>query len=125
MTFFAVRLMELSSEEMPAIDLHGTEERILSWFESNADRLLRFVSDQPGATREQRRDWAVKALTAAVATDEAAEDNRIIASRLSPQKVAAFKSGVFEAALGTDSVERLFERYGACLYLSGDTDAIP
>ncbi len=125
LTFFAVRLIELSSEEMPAIDLHGTADQVLSWFETNADRLLCFVSDQPGATREQRRDWASKALTAAVATDEAAEDNCIIASQLSPEKVAAFKSGVYKAALATDSVESLFERCGACLYVTEDTDAIP
>ena len=117
--------MELSSDEMPAIDLHGTANQVLSWFESNADRLLPFVSDQPGTTREQRREWAAEALTAAVTTDEAAEENRIITSKLSLERVAAFKSGVYEIALGADSVERLFERCGAFLYLTGDTDAIP
>ena len=125
LTFFAVRLMELSSDEMPAIDLHGTANQVLSWFESNADRLLPFVSDQTGTTREQRRNWAAKALTAAVATDEAAEQNRIITSKLSPEKVAAFESGVYETALGADSVEGLFERCGAFMYLNRDTDVIP
>ena len=125
LTFFAVRLMELSSDDMPAIDLHGTANQVLSWFESNADRLLPFVSDQPGTTREQRRDWAAEALTAAVATDEAAEENRIITSQLNPEKVGAFRSGVYEAALEADSVKRLFERCGAFLYLAGDTDPVP
>ena len=125
LTFFAVRLMELSSDEMPTIDLHGTADRVLSWFESNADRLLPFVSDQPGTTREQRREWAAEALTAAVANDEAAEENRIITSKLSLEKVAAFKSSVHETALGADSVQRLFERCGALLYLTGDADGIP
>ena len=125
LTFFAIRLMELSSDEMPAIDLHGTANQVLSWFKSNAGRLLPFVTDQPGTTREQRRDWAAEALTAAVATDEAAEDNRIITSKLSPEKVAAFKSGVFEAALGADSIKGFFDRCGAFLHLTGDTDAVP
>ena len=125
LTFFAVRFMELSSDEMPAIDLHGTANQVLSWFESNADSLLPFVSDQPGTTREQRRAWAAEALTAAVATDEAAEENRIITSQLSLEKVAAFKSGVYETALGADSVQRLFERCGAFLCVTEGTDAIP
>ena len=64
-------------------------------------------------------------LTAAVATDEAAEENRIITSKLSPEKVAAFKSGVYETALGADSVEGSFERCEAFMYLNGDTDVIP
>ena len=56
LTFFAIRLMELSSDEIPVIDLHGAASQVLTWFEPNADRLLPFVSDQPGGTREQRRD---------------------------------------------------------------------
>ena len=125
LTFFAIRLMELSSDEMPALDLHGTANQILSWFKSNADRLLHFVSEQPGTTGDQRREWAAEALMAAVRTDEANEENRIITSELSTEWVASFKSGVYETALGADSVERLFERSGAFLYLTGNTAPIP
>ena len=125
LTFFAVRLMELSSDEMPAIDLHGTANQILSWFESNADRLLPFVTDEPGATREKRSEWAAEALAVAVTTDEAAEEYRIINSKLSIEKVAAFKSGVNETAHGADSIQKLFKRCGTLLCLTGDTDAIP
>ena len=98
LTFFAVRLMELSSDAMPVIDLQGTANEVLSWFESNADRLLPFVSDQPDATREHRREWAAGVLRAAVKRDEIAEDNRIIASELSPERVAGFNSSVYATA---------------------------
>ena len=125
LTFFAVRLMELSSDDMPLIDLHGTASQALSWFELNADRLLPFVSDQPGATREQRRDLAIAVLKAAVRIDEISEDDRVIASELSPEKVADFKSGVYAIAFGADPVERLFARHEAFLYLATDTDSIP
>ena len=57
LTFFAVRLMELSSDDMPLIDLHGTASQALSWFELNADRLLPFVSDQPGAPGSNAGTW--------------------------------------------------------------------
>lgn len=125
LTFFAVRLMELSSDAMSPIDLQGTANQVLTWFESNADRLLPFVSDQPGTTREQRREWAVGALIAAVKTDEITEENRIITSGLSPERIEGFKSGVYETAFGTDSVKGSFERCGAFVYLAGDAAPIP
>ena len=120
--FFAVRLMELSSGAMPVVDLHGTANEVLSWFESDADRLLPFVSDQPDATREQRREWATGALRAAVKKDEVAEDDRIIASELSLERVAGFNSSVYATAFAASSVERLFEECGAFLYLAEHTD---
>ena len=125
LTFFAVRLVELSSNTMPAIDLHGTANQVLSWFESNADRLLPFVSERPEATREQRRDWAAGTLRAAVKRDEIAEDDRIIASELSPERVANFRSSVYANTFATDSVERIFEEAGAFLYLTKDTGPAP
>ena len=125
LTFFAVRLMELSSDAMPVVDLHGTANQVLSWFESNADRLLAFVSDQPDSTPEQRREWATGVLRAAVKRDEIAEDDRIIASELSPERVAGFNSSVYATAFATSSVERLFEDCGAFLYLTAYTDPSP
>ena len=125
LTFFAVRLMELSSDAMPVIDLQGTANEVLSWFESNADRLLSFVSDQPDATREHRREWAAGALRAAVKRDEIAEDDRVIASELSPERVAGFNSSVYETALAVGSVERLFRECGAFLSLTEHTDPSP
>ena len=125
LTFFAVRLMELSSDAMPVVDLHGTANRVISWFESNADRLLPFVSDQPDATREQRREWATGALRAAVKRDEFAEAERIIASELSLERVAGFNSSVYATAFAASSVERLFEECGAFLYLTEYTDPSP
>ena len=125
LTFFAVRLVELSSDAMPVVDLHGTANQVLSWFESNADRLLPFVFDEPDTTREQRRDWAAGALRAAVKKDEIAEDDRIIASELSPERVANFRSSVYANTFAIDSVERIFEEAGAFLYLTKDTGPAP
>ena len=125
LTFFAIRLMELSSDTMPALDLHGTANQVLNWFESNADRLLPFVADQPGTSRQQLREWAAGALKAAVRTDETAEENRIIISKLSLERIAKFKSDVYAAAFELDSIEGLFRRYDAFLYLAEDADAVP
>ena len=125
LTFFAIRLMELSSDAMPALDLHGTASQVLNWFESNADRLLPFVADQPGTSRQQLREWAAGALKAAVRTDETAEENRIISSKLSLDRIAKFKSDVYAAAFELDSIEGLFRRCEVFLYLAGDVDAVP
>ena len=125
LTFFAVRLVELSSNTMPAIDLHGTANQVLSWFATNADRLLPFVSEPSEATREQLRDWAAGALRAAVKRDEIAEDDRIIGSELSPERVASFRSSVYANTFAADSVERIFEEAEAFLYLTKDTGPTP
>ena len=125
LTFFAIHLMELSSDAMPPIDLHGTANQALSWFESNADRLLPFVSERPEATREQCREWATGALRAAVKRDEIAEDDRIIASELSPERVANFRSSVYANTFAADSIERIFEEAEASLYLTKDTGPTP
>ena len=125
LTFFAIRLMELSFDEIPSIDLHGAASLVLTWFHSNADRLLPFVSDQTGVTREKRRDWATSVLREAVKVDEISEANRIIAGELSPDRIADFKSGVYATALGDDAVERLFARNEAFLYLATDIATIP
>ena len=125
LTFFAVHLMESSSDAMPAIDLHGTASRVLSWFESNADRLLPFVSDQLDSTREERREWAAGALREAVKRDEVAEDDRIIACELSPERIASFRSSVYANAFAADLVERIFEEAEAFLYLTTGTASSP
>ena len=125
LTFFAIHLMELSSDTMPPIDLHGTANQVLSWFESNADRLLPSVSERPEATREQCREWAAGALRAAVKRDEVEEDNRIIASELSPERVADFRSSVYANTFAAESAERIFEEAEAFLYLTKDTGPAP
>ncbi len=125
LTFFAVRLMELTSETMPGIYLRGTAGQALNWFESNAERLLPYVEERPDATREQRREWAAASLRRAVKRDEIAEDERIIASELSPERIANFKSGVYGNAFAIDPIESLFEECGAFLYLSTDSNSDP
>ena len=125
LTFFVVRLMELSSDTMPGPNLHGSAGRVLNWFESNSDRLLQFVSDRPDATREEQRAWASRALREAVKIDEVAEDNRVIESSLSSERVSFFKSEVYANAFGADPVERIFEGSGAFWYLPTGSESSP
>ena len=125
LTFFVVRLMELSSNTMPAINLHGSAHRVLGWFETNAERLLRFVSDGPTATKEERYVRAAGTLRASVQVDENAEEDRIINSSLSPERVSLFKSDVYASAFAASSVEQLFDQASAYLYLPFDTSAGP
>ena len=125
LTFFVVRIMELSSNTMPAPNLHGSANRVLGWFGTNAARLLPFVSEGPTATKEERRVWAADALRASVQLDETAEEDRIISSNLSPERVSIFKSDVYASAFAASSVEQLFDQAGAFLYISFDTNAGP
>ena len=125
LTFLVVRLMELSSITMPALNLHGRANRVLGWFETNAERLLPFVSEEPTATKEERRLWAAEALRASVPLDETAEEDRIISSNLSPERVSLFKSDVYASAFAARSVEQLFDQAGAFLYISFDSNAGP
>ena len=68
---------------------------------------------------------AIAVLKAAVRIDEISEDDRVIASELSPEKVADFNSGVYAIAFGADPVERFVRKHKAFLYLATDTDSIP
>ena len=117
LTFFVVRLMDLSSNTMAALNLHGSANRVLGCFETNAERLLPFVSEIPTATKEERRGWAAGALRASVRADETAEDDRIISSNLNAERVSLFKSDVYASAFATNSVEQLFGQAGALRYL--------
>ena len=125
LSFFVVRLMELSSNTMPALDLRGSANRVLGCFETNAERLLPFVAEEPTGTKEERRVWAAGALRASVQADETAEEDRIVSSSLSPERVSLFKSAVHASAFAINSVEQLFDQAGAFLYLPSDTNAGP
>ena len=125
LTFFVVRLMELSSKTMPAINLHGNANRVLGWFETNAERLLPFVSDMPTETKKERRVWAADALGVSVQVDETSEDDRIISSSLSPERIALFRSDVYASAFDVSNIERLFDQAGVFVYLPFDTYADP
>ena len=123
--FFTLRLMELSSETMPTLDLHGRAQRALDWFIDNSERVGAYVLTELGPSLEQRRELATEALRSAVLKDEVAEDCEIIARELSETRVAAFKSAVYAAAFSGNAVERLFKRAGIFLCLSGDETDVP
>ena len=123
--FFALRLMELSSDTMTTIDLHGRAQRVLDWFIQNSESVGAYVSAELDPTLEQRREFATSSLRSAVRRDEVAEDYAVIGRELSATRVSALKSDVYAAAFSGNSVERLFQRAGASLYVSEDAADAP
>ena len=123
--FFALRLMELSSGTVPNLDLHGRAQRALDWFTNNSESVQAYVRAEPEPTLERRRELALEALRSAVRRDEIVEDYEVIGRDLSETRFSALKSDIHAAAFSGNSVERLFERVGAFLYLSGDAPDAP
>ena len=121
LSFFTLRLMELSSDTMPTFDLHGRAQRALDWFINNLEFVEAYVGAELDPTLEQRRELATEALRSAVRRDEVTEDYEVIGRELSETRVSAFKSDVHAAAFSGNSVERLFEQAGVSQYLSGST----
>ena len=125
LTFFALRLLELSACKMPTLDFRGRAQQVLDWFDGNWESVGAYVPDEPDLTLDQRREFAIEALRAAVHRDEVAEDYDIIGRELSAGRVSAFKSDVYSAAISGNSVEQWFKRTGAFLHLSGDAADAP
>ena len=123
--FFTLRLMELSSDTVPALDLHGRAERALDWFSNNWELVGSHVQAHLDLTLDQCRDYAIEALQSAVRNDGVAEDYEIIGRELSTTRVSALKSEVYAAAFSGNSVERLFKRAGVSLYLPKDAADAP
>ena len=65
LTFLTVRLMELSSENMAALNLRGNAKRVLGWFEANSGRLQAYANLEPAVVNE-RIDLAKNALQNAI-----------------------------------------------------------
>lgn len=125
LAFFTVRLMELLTDRIPELDLRGSAEQVSGWFAAHSERLEKYVSEDPNMTRTQRRELAAEALQAAIRRDEVAEDYEILGRELSADRVSAFQADVYAAAFAGNSVEQLFERAGAFLYLSADAGGSP
>ena len=117
LTFFALRLLELSSAEIPTLDFQGRAQQVLDWFNANWESVGAYVPDEPDLTLEQRREFAAEALLSAVRRDEVAEDYDIIGREISATRVSAFKSDVYSAAISGNPVEQWFKRTGAFLHL--------
>ena len=122
--WFAIRLIELLTESQRTFNLHGKARQILDWFERTSDGLEAFLLDVP-VNIDDQLEFAMAALQTAVHADEVAEDNSIIGSELSTDRVSAFKSDVYEAARATSSIRRLFDRAGALLHIPSDADGLP
>ena len=101
--FLALRLMELSSDTMPTLNLHGRAGRALDWFGNNWELVGPYVQAQLDLTLDQRRDYAIEALQSAVRNDEVAEDYEIIGRELSDTRVSALKLEVYAAAFSGNS----------------------
>lgn len=140
LTFFAVRFMELVTEETPTPNLRGNARKIAEWFTTNSGRLLDSVQPEtdltvqsidsnlqpgPDLTLERRRELSAELLTSAVGQDIAQEENEIIQSGLSKDRISKFVSDVYASAFSTNTVERIFEREGAFLYLTADSENVP
>ena len=121
LTSFAIRLMELCSEPVQNLDLHGRAQQVLNWFTGNSARLQDYVRASPSPTVEERHEMAMAALNAAVLRDEVAEDYVVIGLNLSEDRIASFVSGVLKEANATNYIERLFDDAGALLLLPSDT----
>ena len=122
LTFFSIRLLEISSNITEPLDLGGRAKRILEWFQANSERLANYLPDDPSITREQRREAVNGVLQTAVQLDETEADREIIESGLSEEKISEFKSDVYAGAFAENPIERLFKQAGAFLYLTSDAD---
>lgn len=125
LTLFAVRLMELIDDNTRVLNLRGHARQTLDWFLANAERLEPFVQGTPPVNARQRREIAIEVLRNAVRIDDAEDDNRIIVSELSNDRIAAFQDGVHSAMQETNAVERVFTEAGAIRHIEEGSVAVP
>ena len=122
LSFIAVRLMELSSDTMPVLNLRGSAQRVLDWFTANSEGLEHFAESRPQEpTIEERRVLCAKALQEAVRQDKVDSDYEIIRRELSTKRIADFKSNVYAAFKAENPVGRVFELEGAYSHLTSAT----
>ena len=125
LTFFALRLMELAGDSMPALNLRGNAMQILDWFLAHSERLEHYVEENPNLTVEQRRELATKVIQESVLNDEIEEEKEVIGRGINNDRVAAFASQIREIALSTNSIEHLFQEAGAFTQLYEDDAGAP
>ena len=125
LTWFALRLLELTTEDLSALDLRGNAQKALDWFNANSSRLEPYVPEIPAPTFDERCEFVAQALVRGVRLDVVAEDSEIIRYNLSTERVAALESDVYEACFGPNSIERQFERAGAILDLPSNIQGGP
>ncbi len=125
LTFFAVLLLQLASEPIGDLYLHGRASKVLRWFEANSRRLEPHVVPDSETGMEERRNEALAALREAVKRDEVAEESEVIRWPLSDDKIETFAREVRASANEANFISRFFERAGALLYVSSDGEDAP
>ena len=124
LSFGILRLLELATDPFPDIDLHGTAELVLNRYE-NAVHLQRFLNLRPNDGMEERWARVKAALEAAVSRDRRVEEDKVIASEMSPERVENFVVDCRSSRFGADAIERSFREAAAFLHLEHGTGDTP
>ena len=125
LTFFGLRLMELSTNAIGNLDLHGHAQRVLDWFNANSGRFEGHVLGSAEPDAEERRKSAVAALQVAIRKDVVEEDYQIIRRELSAERTTAFVSDVYASAFATNFIERIFDQSKSFLYILHGAEGSP
>lgn len=125
LAFFALRLLDLVTDDTPPLNLHGHARQVFGWFEQNSGRIARYVAADPDRDMEERRRLVTAALTDAVRADEVAQDQAIISWQLSEERVSAFTAGVYAGTFSNAGIEEWFRRTGAFRYLPAEAENGP
>ena len=125
LSYSIVHLLELATEPLPDLDLHGAAEQVRRWFDTNGGRLERHVDRVPDVSIEGRWAEVLRMLDAAVQRDEVAEEDAIIARPLSPERVTAFVADVYASRFAADAIERVFANADALIHLAEDASGAP
>ena len=140
LTFFSMRFMELATDPMPTVNMHGNAKKVLDWLTENLEGIERLVSPTPNLTMEpldsinqprtnltveQRRELVMGALNAAIGDDQVNEDLEIVERDLSKDRVSDFASTVRATASSSNPLELLFERAGTRIHIPTNGDEVP
>ena len=125
LTFFSVRLLELVTDPMPDLDLHGSAQHVLDWFTTNSEPLLQHVGTDPGTGIARRRELALDALRHAVRKDEATRDWDIVGRELNGNRISDFVAEVYASMFASNTIERLFAHADAFEYRATETGNHP
>ena len=121
LTWFTVRLLEMSVDSLQNLDLHGRAQQTLNWFEANVGRLEAYAGDSTDPSIQQSRQYATVALNEAVQLDDVNRDQAIIQSDLCSDKISAFGTSVSAAAFSTNPIVRLFAQADAVIPQPSDS----
>lgn len=125
LAFFALRLLELVTDDTPPLNLHGHARQVFGWFEQNSGRIAPYVAADPDRDMEERQGLVTAALTDAIRADEVAQDQAIISWQLSEERLSAFTAGIYAGTFSNAGIEEWFRRASAYLYISAGAEDGP